>query len=124
MTILQATSIDHINMNVNDLQESVTFYGELFGFELREDQPEEDSQIIGNDTIKLCLYEHAPGVKHGGLNHFGFHIENFDDVVDELTTRGIKMTYGVIDWGESRSVYIKDPNGYTIELSEFIGGGI
>ena len=124
MPILQATAIDHINMNVNDLQESVTFYSELFGFILREDQPDEDSQIIGNDGIKLCLYENPRGVKHGGLNHFGFHIENFDDVVAELTARGIKMTYGVIDWGESRSVYIKDPNDYTIELSEFIGGGI
>jgi hypothetical protein len=34
------------------------------------------------------------------------------------------MTYGVVQWEKSRSVYILDPNGYEIELSEIDGGGL
>jgi hypothetical protein len=30
----------------------------------------------------------------------------------------------VVAWQKSRSIYIKDPNGYEIELSEVWGGGL
>ena len=124
MRTLQAASIDHINMTVMDLDESVEFYKELFGFEEKKDQAHEDSKIIGNDTVKLCLYEN-PNLQIGaGINHFGFYIENFDDVVEKCEAMGIQMPYGTINWEKSRSVYIKDPNGYTIELSEVEGGGL
>ena len=121
---LTALSIDHINMNVRDLHESAQFYADLFGFELKEDQPGQKSQIVGNDTIKLCMYEDPARVASAGISHFGFHVENFDDIVNMCETRGIPMPYGVIQWKHSRSVYIIDPNGYEIELSERPGGGL
>ncbi len=124
MTTLNATSIDHVNMAVNNLDESVAFYSELFGFEVRKEQPERDSKIIGNNTIKLCLYEDPSAVKEGGIAHFGFAIDNFEDVVAKCEEMGIEMPYGVVDWEKSRSVYISDPDGYELELSERQGGGL
>ncbi len=56
MAQLKALTIDHLNLNVKNLKESVEFYENLFGFELKKDQPSQKSQIIGSDTIKLCLY--------------------------------------------------------------------
>lgn len=53
MSFLNALSIDHANMNVNNLDESVDFYSALFGFELKKDQPDQQSKIIGNEKIKL-----------------------------------------------------------------------
>jgi lactoylglutathione lyase len=122
--MLRAISIDHINMAVKSLDESVEFYGELFGFKVRKEQPEQDSKIIGNDSIKLCLYENPGAVKHGGIAHFGFAIDNFEDVVAKCEGMGVEMPYGVIEWEESRSVYIRDLNRYEIELSEQQGGGL
>ena len=124
MTTLNATSIDHVNMAVNNLDESVAFYGELFGFEVRKEQPEHHSKIIGNDTITLCLYEDPSAVKQGGIAHFGFAIDNFEDVVAKCVKMGVEMPYGVIEWEKSRSVYISDPDGYELELSERQGGGL
>ncbi|HED06488.1 MAG TPA: VOC family protein, partial [Ignavibacteria bacterium] len=49
--------IDHLNLEVISLKETVIFYKEIFGFEVKKEQPDEDSQIIGNDKVKLCLYE-------------------------------------------------------------------
>ena len=121
---LRATSIDHINMVVKSLDESVEFYGELFGFQVRKEQPDRNSKIIGNDTIKLCLYEDPSAVKQGGIAHFGFAIDNFEDVVAKCEEMSIEMPYGVIPWEKSRSVYIRDPNGYELELSEKQGGGL
>lgn len=124
MSYLRALSIDHANMNVRNLQESVDFYSTLFGFELKKDQPEHQSKIIGNDRIKLCLYENPDLVFPKGINHVGFHIENFDEVVEKCKSMEISMPYGVIEWESSRSVYIIDPNGYEVELSEVQGGGL
>lgn len=121
---LQALTLDHVNMTVKDLDESVRFYGELFGFVEKKDQSDQASKIIGNETIKLCMYE-DPGLEIGdGLNHFGFHVENFDDIVEKCEAMDIPMPYGVVQWEKSRSVYIVDPNGYEVELSEFNGGGL
>lgn len=124
MTHLRASSIDHVNMNVNDLEESVAFYRDLFGFELKKDQPEQQSQIIGNDAIKLCLYENPEGVSQSGINHFGFHVENFEEIEARCEAMGVRLLYGGVQWEHSKSFYIRDPNGYEIELSEVDGGGL
>jgi lactoylglutathione lyase len=121
---IDALAIDHINMNVKNLAESVDFYHQLFGFDVRKEQPEERSKIIGNDHIKLCLYELPDKVARGGISHFGFHVRNFGEIVARCEAMGVPMPYGVVEWDGSRSVYIKDPNGYEIELSEVAGGGL
>ena len=124
MLYLKALSIDHANMNVKNLEESVDFYSTLFGFELKKDQPDQQSKIIGNESIKLCLYELPDLIFTKGINHIGFHIENFDEIVEKCKTLNISIPYGVIEWESSRSVYIIDPNGYEVELSEVQGGGL
>jgi catechol 2,3-dioxygenase-like lactoylglutathione lyase family enzyme len=109
---------------VKDLEESVNFYNELFGFVEKKDQADQTSKIIGNDDIKLCLYEN-PDLEIGdGLNHFGFHVENFEDIVEKCQAMEIAMPYGIVNWEKSRSVYIVDPSGYEVELSEVNGGGL
>ena len=124
MTQLHALSIDHINMSVKNLAESIAFYKELFGFTIKKDQPEENSAIIGNDTIKLCLYEVSDDFQKGGINHFGLHIKNFDAVMAKCEEMNITMLYGMLVWKHSRSVYILDPSGHEIELAEVQGGGL
>ena len=124
MSYLNALSIDHANLYVRDLQKSVNFYTTLLGFELKKDQPDQQSKIIGNDKIKLCLYENPDLIYTKGINHIGFHIENFDEVVEKCSSMNISMPYGVIEWESSRSVYIIDPNGYEVELNEVQGGGL
>lgn len=121
---LETSGIDHVNMMVKDLDESVDFYCELFGFEIKKDQHEQNSKIIGNEVVKLCLYENPDQVFNKGINHAGFHIKNFDDVVAKCEAMDIPMPYGVNQWEFSKSVYIIDPNGYEVELTEVFGGGL
>lgn len=123
MSQLKANSIDHINMNVKDLGQSVEFYSSLFGFKVRQDQPDRNSKIIGNDQIKLCLYEKPASCAVGGIQHFGINVENFGQV-EEICKRLKVKILSVWKWENSRSVYIEDPNGYEIELTEVRGGGI
>lgn len=124
---LQTSGIDHLNLQVKNLKESVDFYNNLFGFSVLKEQPEDESKIIGNDKVKLCLYESPDfkGYKKNGFYHFGLHIENFADVIQKCTEMNVQVLYGgPVQWEKSKSVYIKDPNGYEIELTEVFGGGL
>ncbi len=129
MSNLQATSIDHVNMKVKNLEESVKFYKDLFGFEVKqEENPNKSdvpSKIIGNDTIKLCLYEVPEMSPEGGIAHFGFNIANFDEIISKCKELHVQILYGgEIDWEKSKSVYIVDPSGYELELGQVSGGGL
>ena len=122
---LRPTTLDHINMSVKNLEESIKFYKDLFGFEVKKDQADQNSKIIGNDKIKLCLYEDPEMKPEGGIAHFGFHIENFDEIIETCKKFGVTIFYdGPVQFEKSRSVYIADPSGYDIELSEVSGGGL
>lgn len=130
MASLDATSIDHVNMQVKSLDESIAFYRDLFGFEVKKEDnsPNEGdppSKIIGNGTIKLCLYEVPSMSPGGGIAHFGFNIANFDDILERCRELGVQVLYGgPIQWEGSRSVYVADPSGYELELGEVPGGGL
>jgi len=127
---LKATSMDHVNMMVKNLEESVNFYKNLFGFEVRKENNSPNkldapSKIIGNDSIKLCLYEDPQMSPEGGIVHFGFHIGNFNEIMEKCKELNVEVLYGgPVEFEKSKSVYIKDPSGYDIELSEVTGGGL
>ena len=126
---LVATSMDHVNMKVKDLSVSVSFYKNLFGFEIKQEENpnklEVPSKIIGNDTIKLCLYEVPQMSPEGGITHFGFNISNFEKIIEKCKEFDVEILYGgPIQFEKSRSIYIKDPSGYEIDLGEVAGGGL
>jgi len=127
--MIKTKGIDHLNFLVRDLQESYEFYHKLFGFEILKEQPEENSYIIGNENTKLCLYE-VPGLprydRRAGFEHFSIIVENFDDVLNLCKKMGVYIWHGgqIITWEKSRSIYIDDPNGYTIEIGDVWGGGL
>jgi len=124
---LNSVGIDHLNLDVKNLEHTVEFYNKLFGYTVLKEQPEENSKIIGNEHLKLCLYQkdEFEYYEKNGFNHFGLHINNFEDVVQKCKELDIEIYYGgPIDWERSSSIYIKDPNGYEIELAKEFGGGL
>ncbi len=123
--MLKTVCIDHINMIVKDLDESIEFYSTVFGFVVKKKQPEQDSVIIGDENVKLCIYEGDSAGDRNGISHFGFHVTDFDEVLETCKRLNVPVKYnGILEWEKSRSVYIEDPNGYEIELSEVEGGGL
>lgn len=126
---LVAIIMDHVNMKARDLSASVSFYKNLFGFEIKQGENpnklEVPSKIIENDTIKLCLYEVPQMSPEGGITHFGFNISNFEEIIKKCKKFGVEILYGgPIQFEKSRSIYIKYPNGYEIELGEVADGGL
>ena len=49
--------IDHVGLNVQDLDESVEFYQQLFGFEVIEKWDSPRQAFVGRDGVVLGLIE-------------------------------------------------------------------
>jgi catechol 2,3-dioxygenase-like lactoylglutathione lyase family enzyme len=69
-------------LNVDNLEESITFYRNLFGVEPAKTKPGYANFAIANPPLKLVLLEN-PG--HGGsVNHLGVEVESSDAVHAEI----------------------------------------
>ncbi|MBT3984492.1 MAG: VOC family protein [Bacteriovoracaceae bacterium] len=130
--MLSVSGLDHLNLNVVNLQESINFYNLLFGFEVKEQGISASGSsyaIIGaSDAAYLCLYENLDRPVEGDrskkyLNHLGFHVSNYGHVkaaLDKLNIP-IEQEYG---YEKSNSIYVLDPSGIEIEISEKFGGDL
>ncbi|WP_405232899.1 VOC family protein [Lentisalinibacter salinarum] len=133
--MIQVNGIDHVNVSVRDLARSLRFYTETFGLELKEDgrARERPFVIVGRAGVAyLALHESkdAGPAAHPAINHWGFVVGDLDPVLDRLEADGVKIRFtdtyprGVIEYPRSRSVYVEDPDGHEIELTEAFGGGL
>ncbi|MDR6676243.1 VOC family protein [Pseudomonas oryzihabitans] len=129
---IKISCIDHIQLDVASIEESLDFYGRVFGFETKEVGIRASTRwmtIGANQTLYLCMHEYPEGrgVKNNGLEitHFGILVEEFDRVLSQLREHGVQLLPNYeVQYHSSRSVYFIDPNGYKIEISEKYGGGI
>jgi catechol 2,3-dioxygenase-like lactoylglutathione lyase family enzyme len=135
--MLQFNNIDHINFTVKDLKRSSDFYQSIFGFKIFEDKMRNGSQyqILGlSGKGMVCLYENKnktfqeSGFKESRINHVGFNIEFYPEIVEDLEKNNVNVRYydgeAIIQYPNSRSIYIADPDGNEIELSDVFGGGL
>ena len=130
--MIGVSRMDHLNMGVRSIDETEVFYRDNFGFVEKERGVALNGNpfaIIGlADRVYLCIYEEGDlpiASENLLIHHFGLHVEDIDEALSELRDRGVHVDYGgFVQQGKSRSVYIRDPNGYAIELVEKIGGDL
>lgn len=131
--MLNAKGLDHINMNVSNLDSSVNFYKKLFGMQIFEQGKSPMSGkpyvIIGNSgKLMLALYE-SPIPSNGSyINHIGIHIDNFSEALSVLHHLNIPINLysasEIVEYPNSQSIYISDPDGNEIELSSKFAGSL
>jgi lactoylglutathione lyase len=119
----------HTCYRIGDIDRSVTFY-EAIGFQEISRMPirEEAINVFMNlpgdgETPKLELTYNF-GVDHydlgTGYNHIALTVEDLDGVLARLAEKGIvpeKPPYSIREGG-SRLCFVRDPDGYRIELIE------
>lgn len=125
---VQIQQLDHLNMTVRSLDESIDFYAGLFNFEVVErcNTDPYPWAIIKSGEAMLCLYEHAqletgpkyptPPAIHE-MRHFALRITDGPAMEKLLRERDVPMMYGgPVTWPYSTAYYIVDPTGHQIEL--------
>lgn len=122
---------DHIVLRVRDKDTVLGFYRDILGLAVDRDRPELGLTHIraGGQMIDLITLD-GPLGKLGGagpcaegrnLDHFALQVRPFDEAAirAHLATHGVAVVeegqrYGAD--GEGFSLYIRDPEGNTVEL--------
>lgn len=119
-------------LNVDDLDESITFYRKLFGAEPTKVKPGYANFAIADPTLKLVLIEN-PG-RGGSINHLGVEVDSSDAVHSEIArlTEAGMFTEEEIGttccFATQDKVWVTGPGGerwevYTVLAdSEYFGG--
>jgi catechol 2,3-dioxygenase-like lactoylglutathione lyase family enzyme len=135
MDRIKVTELDHIVLNVENIDRSLNFYVDVLGLqaerldEFKAGKVGFPSVRINGETI-IDLFPTRPsgdaykeGEKRAGnLNHFCLVVgpEDFAGVVDYLAAHGIAVREGPISrWGargRATSVYFLDPDGNEVEI--------
>jgi methylmalonyl-CoA/ethylmalonyl-CoA epimerase len=133
------TSIDHVAIAVHNLEDSVKFYVEVLGFELKERRRTEGKQtamvsaVLTAGAITVVLLEGTTPesqvsrfVEHfgAGVQHVAFGVENLPGMAEELKASGMEFDTSVIESPGLRQIFSKRDtgSGMMFEFIERMGG--
>lgn len=119
----------HAMIRVKNIENSLKFYQDLFDLNLVKEMRLEDCDLYfladedGQTQIELTYNDETPanGYEVGtGFGHFAFGVESFDEFTKKLNNLGYNYLYEPFRLpGHSLNIaFIKDPDGYEIELIE------
>ncbi len=115
------SQIDHIGIYVKDLDESVAFYQDFFGFPSHKKTQDGDISMVYLDMggALLQLKQRPDPPKAGGekYTHFAFYHPNYQGMLVKLQEKDIKYSIIGTDVG-TRSANFQDPNGHSVEVME------
>lgn len=127
---LRVAGLDHFVLRVRDLDASIAFYREVLGLpiemldEYRAGSRPFVSARVGGQLIDLVPDSTYDGAA-GGLLHFCVRVEGplADAVLPRVRAAGVDVIedqplirLGATGYGPS--IYVRDPDGYVVELKE------
>lgn len=111
-SVFQGNGINHVALNVTDIPRSRAYYQRLFGLPVLQESASNCFLGVGGNF--LALFQGG----EPGMNHFCISVEGFDAARTKATGEraGLKVRR------EQDRLYFPDPNGLTVQVSEFDHG--
>jgi catechol 2,3-dioxygenase-like lactoylglutathione lyase family enzyme len=121
--------IDHIAINVQDLDQALKFYTQILGLQVTAREPSKPgieyfldcgSALIGLIQAKNLLEKHPFQEEGLGANHFSFRVraQDFDAMLGRLETHGVKIAFAK-KRAQSWSLYFYDMDGNKLEVTSW-----
>jgi catechol 2,3-dioxygenase-like lactoylglutathione lyase family enzyme len=112
-TAFKAATINHVSIQVSDIQRSAEFYMRAFGLPKRK-AGNPDAVRLGVGPSHLTLRQEKPS---GNVDHFCLGIDKFnhDLVVRDLKARGVTPEP---DEKGPQGFHVKDPDGFRVQLGD------
>ena len=112
-----ATSINHVSMQVADYTKSRDFYAGLFGMKVTDDNGKTECTLrFGDNSIIARNAASRPGAKIG-VDHIAYTLANWDTdksvkpaVEAELKRRGLMVRV------TGNSFHVPDPDGFEVQM--------
>jgi catechol 2,3-dioxygenase-like lactoylglutathione lyase family enzyme len=113
---MRTSGLRHLALKTRDLRATERFYVDVLGLEIAF--PHRGMLFLctpgGDDLLNFVETRTKFDPRQGGFDHFGLHVPHarWKKVREDLKRAGV-----AIRGRRGRSaVYIRDPNGYTVEL--------
>jgi len=126
--MIKPRNLGHIVIRVRDLKRSEEFYNKFLGLEVSGRGGDSmvffrSNQGVHHDLAIAKIADDAPGPEQDrvGLYHIAYEFDSFDQLREAyrmVKEMGIRIA-GFGDHGESKGLYVLDPDGIEIELSAF-----
>lgn len=114
----------HVKLDVADMERSVAFYCGRLGLEQAVRYDRDDGVTIvqvgpPGSCVGIELWREA---EHAGYCnerlHVAFDVSGLERMLEELRGAGVTIEREVFAIGHERIAFIRDPDGYLIELNE------
>lgn len=121
MKIPATYGLTHLAVAVNNVDETMKFYQEVFDMQVMyyEKGFIQLTTPGNNDILVFEEKKNKPIGQTGGIAHFGFRLTAPENIED-ITSKVIHAGGTIIDKGEfvpgSPYVFFKDPDGYEVEV--------
>lgn len=114
--------MDHAAIRVSNLDESLAFYTDVFGYEPLERFEESDlvsDTFVGiDDDAAIQLVEADGPVEPTDGGHLGLSVDDVDAAVAGLADERIHRGPETLDELGIRIAFVEDPDGHVLELLE------
>ena len=126
--------MEHANITVTDIDRSIDFYHQIFGFSERWRGTANGSAgpvravHVGSEDTYLSLFEAdsqgeiSSNYGRPGFNHLGFQVADLAPYRKSLTALGVNVHLEQ-DYEPGERIYFFDPDGVEIELVCYPEGG-
>src|SRR5262245_42887867 len=107
----KTADIDHVSIQVTDLQRSVEFYKKMFDVSVdSEDQPRASSRL-GTDRPLDSLHRHSPDKI---VHHFAISVPRF---TKQAAPRYLTELGGRVGDDPDHGLHVNDPDGIYVQIS-------
>jgi len=116
------TGLDRLFLEVNNLEESVAFYGDLLEFEVESHDPGAEPPIasLRKGTLRLTLVQQLETMlKRGRGVHFVLSVDNVDDFHKRISAHQANINEPKDEGWGGRFVSLQDPDGYRLFFIEY-----
>jgi len=121
--------IDHVEIVPSNPEKTIRFY-EILGFNLKSRHKIDVHPLkeviyleLGGTIIEILNVEKPSANSREqwqvGYRGIAIEVENMDKTVNYLKTKGIVITWGPMDLGNSIRAEIKDPDNLAVELRQW-----
>lgn len=124
---MKVKRVGHIALRVGDEDRSRSFYREILGFDVSEQDPEHGGTFmtLGDNFHALDVFPHPnpssvqqPNPDQIGLFHIAFEVGSYSDLKEAycaLQAHNVPISHAT-DHVSQRSIYFADPDGNRLEV--------
>jgi len=123
------TRIDHVEITPADFDRTMAFYQDILEFRLVSRMVVQGGPLteiaylqLGDTVIELLHFAQpapAPTLPTVGYRAIALEVESMEIATAYLSGKGVAVTWGPMNLGNSIRAEITDPDGLTIELREW-----